>query len=215
MDERRFHLEETASALTHGIGAVASVLGGAALITFAALGGDVWQLLSAIVFSTTLFLLYTSSTLYHAMRRQVVRARLRIADHCAIYLLIAGTYTPFALVTLRGAWGWSLFGVVWALAVGGVVFKLFCTGRLKRLSTAIYLGMGWLVVVAVQPFLEALSTGTLLWLVAGGLAYTLGTAFYHSRRIPFAHAVWHLFVMAGSACHFVAVASQVVPSLPS
>lgn len=213
MEDRRYHLEETASAVTHGIGALGSAVGGSVLITFAALGGDVWQLLSAIVFSATLCLLYTSSTLYHAVRRQVARARLRVADHCAIYLLIAGTYTPFTLVTLRGAWGWSLFAVVWALAAGGVVFKLFCTGRLKRLSTAIYLGMGWLVIVAVQPFLEALATDTLLWLLAGGLAYTMGTAFYHSRRIPFAHAVWHLFVMAGSACHFVAVASQVVPAL--
>lgn len=213
MDDRRFHREELASALTHGLGAVASAVGGAILITFAALGGDVWQLLSATVFSATLVLLYTSSTLYHAFRRQVTRTRLRIVDHCAIYLLIAGTYTPFTLVTLRGAWGWSLFGVVWALAVGGVVFKLFCTGRLKRLSTGIYLGMGWLVIVAVHPFLEALTTGTLLWLLAGGLAYTVGTAFYHSRRIPFAHAVWHLFVLAGSTCHFVAVATQVIPAI--
>src|SRR5690606_34794535 len=213
MDDRRYHLEEVASALTHGVGALASVAGGAVLVTFAALQGDVWQLLSAIVFSITLFLLYTSSTLYHSVRRQVARARLRVADHCAIYLLIAGTYTPFTLVTLRGPWGWSLFGVVWALAVGGVVFKLFSTGRLKRLSTAIYLGMGWLVVVAVRPFVEAVPLETLLWLLAGGLAYTMGTAFYHCRRIPFSHAVWHLFVLAGSACHFIAVASQVATAL--
>lgn len=213
MDDRKFHLEETASALTHGVGALASVAGGAVLITFAALGGDGWQLLSAIVFSATLSVLYTSSTLYHSMRRQVLRARLRVVDHCAIFLLIAGTYTPFTLVTLRGAWGWSLFGVVWLLATAGIVFKLFFTGRLRRLSTGIYLGMGWLSVVAARPILETLSVGTLLWLLAGGLAYTMGTAFYHSRRIPYAHAVWHLFVLAGSACHFVAVASQVIPSV--
>ena len=114
-------------------------------------------------------------------------------------------------MSLRGPWGWSLFGVVWLLAVAGIVFKLFFTGRLRRLSTGMYLGMGWLSIVAAQPFLANLSTQTLLWLLAGGLAYTMGTAFYHSRRIPFAHAVWHLFVMAGSACHFVAVASQVMP----
>jgi hemolysin III len=213
MDERRFHREELASALTHGLGAIASVIGGAILITFAAVGGDVWQLLGATVFSATLFLLYTSSTLYHAVRRQVARTRLRVVDHCAIFLLIAGTYTPFTLVTLRGPWGWSLFGVVWLLAVAGIIFKLFFTGRLRRLSTGIYLGMGWLSIVAIQPILQTLSADTLLWLLAGGLAYTIGTAFYHSRRIPFAHAVWHLFVMAGSACHFVAVASQVVPAL--
>ena len=210
-DDRRFHLEELACALTHGVGAMASLVGGAVLITLAALAGDVWQVLSAAVFSVTLILLYTSSTLYHAARREVLRTRLRVVDHCAIFLLIAGTYTPFTLVSLRGPWGWSLFGVVWLLAVAGIVFKLFFTGRLRRLSTGMYLGMGWLSIVAAQPFLANLSTQTLLWLLAGGLAYTMGTAFYHSRRIPFAHAVWHLFVMAGSACHFVAVASQVMP----
>lgn len=210
MDERRFHREEMACALTHGVGAVASVTGGATLITFAALGGDAWQLLSAIVFSATLFLLYTSSTVYHAVRHQVARARLQILDHCAIFLLIAGTYTPFTLVTLRGAWGWTLFGVVWGLAAAGIVFKLFFTGRLRRLSTTIYLGMGWLSIVAARPVLAVLSTETLLWLVAGGLSYTMGTAFYHSRRIPFSHAVWHLFVLGGSTCHFVAVASELI-----
>lgn len=213
MDDHRFHLEETASALTHGLGAIASMAGGGALIAFAAARGDGWQLLSAVVFSLSLFMLYTSSTLYHAVRREMARARLRVVDHCAIFLLIAGTYTPFTLVTLRGAWGWSLFGVVWALAVAGVVFKLFFTGRLKRLSTAIYLGMGWLVIVAVRPFVEAVPLETLLWLLAGGLAYTMGTAFYHCRRIPYSHAVWHLFVLAGSACHFIAVASQVATAL--
>ena len=213
MDDRRFHMEELASALTHGLGAVASLAGGAVLITLAALGGDGWQLASAIVFSLTLLLLYTSSTLYHAVRQRVARTRLQVVDHCAIFLLIAGTYTPFTLVTLRGTWGWTLFGVVWLLATAGIIFKLFFTGRLKRLSTAMYLGMGWLSVFAARPFLDTLSGETLLWLIAGGLAYTIGTAFYHSRRIPFAHAVWHLFVLAGSACHFVAVASQVIPSL--
>ena len=213
MNERRLHLEELASAWTHGLGAVASAGGGAMLVAYAATGGDGWQLISAIVFSLTLLLLYTSSTLYHAARAEVARARLRVADHCAIFLLIAGTYTPFTLVALRGAWGWTLFAVVWLLAVAGMVFKLFFTGRLKRLSTGMYLGMGWLSVIAAQPFLEALPVGTLLWLLAGGLAYTMGTAFYHSRRIPYAHAVWHLFVLAGSACHFVAVASQVVRPL--
>jgi len=211
MADRRYEQEEMASALTHGVGAVASLTAGGVLITLAALGGDGWQLLSAIVFSITLFLLYTSSTLYHAVRAQVARARLRVLDHCAIFLLIAGTYTPFTLVTLRGAWGWSLFGVVWGLATAGIAFKLFFTGRLRRLSTLIYLGMGWLVVVAMQPIVAALNTGTLLWLVAGGLAYTVVTIFYHNRRIPFSHAVWHLFVLAGSACQLVAVATQVVP----
>jgi hemolysin III len=127
-------------------------------------------------------------------------------------VLIAGTYTPFTLISLRGAWGWSLFGVIWGLALVGVVAKLFLTGRFARLSTLIYLLMGWLVVVAVVPMTQALPLATLLWLLAGGLAYSLGTIFYHNERLPYAHAVWHLFVLAGSACHVVAVATQVLPA---
>ncbi|HEX8319968.1 PAQR family membrane homeostasis protein TrhA [Longimicrobium sp.] len=206
-EDRRWEL---ANALTHGVGAVASLAGGAVLVAGAAAYGDVWKVVSSAVFATTLVLLYTASTLYHAARSPRVRARLQVFDHCAIYLLIAGTYTPFTLLGLRGGWGWSLFGVAWGLAVAGVVFKLFFTGRFPRVSTAIYLGMGWMVVVAAAPMLEALSTTTLAWLVAGGLAYTGGTAFYHSHR-PYAHAVWHLFVLAGSVCHYVAVATHVLP----
>jgi hemolysin III len=201
---------ELANALTHGVGAVASLAGGAVLVAGAAAYGDAWKVVSSAVFATTLVLLYTASTLYHAARSPKVRARLQVVDHCAIYLLIAGTYTPFTLLGLRGGWGWSLFGVAWVLAVAGVVFKLFFTGRFPRVSTAIYLGMGWMVVVAAVPMLEALSPTTLAWLVAGGLAYTGGTAFYHNRR-PYAHAVWHLFVLAGSVCHYVAVATHVLP----
>ena len=144
------------------------------------------------------------------MRGPVARARLRVFDHCAIYLLIAGSYTPFLLIGLRGGWGWSLFGVIWGLAVAGVIFKLFFTGRFPRLSTGIYLGMGWLSLVAVVPMVQRLPGTTLAWLVAGGIAYTAGTAFYHSRRIPYAHAIWHLFVLAGSVCHYAAVATHVV-----
>lgn len=211
MDDSVNRREELASALTHGAGLVAAVAGAAALVTYSALRGDVWSIVGTAVFGATLVLLYAASTLYHASRGARCRARLRVADHCAIYLLIAGTYTPFTLVGLRGGWGWSLFGVVWALAVAGVGFKLFCTGRFPRLSTALYVAMGWMVVVAAGPMTRLLSPVTLAWLVAGGVAYTAGTAFYHSRRIPYAHAVWHLFVMAGSACHFVAVATQVAP----
>ena len=206
-DDRRWEL---ANALTHGVGVVASLVGGAVLVAGAAAYGDTWKVASSAVFATTLVLLYTASTLYHAARSPKVRARLQVFDHCAIYLLIAGTYTPFTLLGLRGGWGWSLFGVAWGLAVAGVVFKLFFTGRFPRVSTAIYLGMGWMVVVAAAPMLEALSPTTIAWLVAGGLAYTGGTAFYHNRR-PYAHAVWHLFVLAGSVCHYVAVATHVLP----
>lgn len=197
--------EELANALTHGVGAVASVAGAAVLIVFAALGGDAWRIVSTAIFGATLITLYTASTLYHAARSERARARLKIFDHCAIYLLIAGTYTPFMLVGLRGGWGWSLFGVIWGLAVAGIVFKLFFTGRFRLLSTAIYVGMGWLALLAIGPMVRHLAPTTLVWLLAGGVAYTAGTLFYHNRRIPYAHAVWHVFVMAGSVCHAVAV----------
>ena len=201
--------EEIANVLTHGAGAVASLAGAAVLVTVAALGGDAWKVVGSAVFGTTLVLLYTASTLYHAARSPVARARLKVLDHCAIYLLIAGSYTPFTLIGLRGGWGWSLFGVIWGLAVAGTVFKLFFTGRFPRLSTAVYVAMGWLAVVAIGPMVQRLPAATLAWMVAGGLIYTAGTVFYHSRRIPYAHAIWHLFVLGGSACHFAAVLTQI------
>ena len=209
-DDRLSLPEEIASAVTHGLGVLTSAVAGAVLITLAALWADAWHVVGTSVFVGSLVLLYTASTLYHAIPFDRAKRMLQVLDHCAIYVLIAGTYTPFLLVGLRGGWGWTLFGVIWALAVAGVVFKLFYTGRFKRLSTGIYLAMGWLVVVAVRPMVEALPVSTLLWLVAGGLAYTAGTVFYMSRRIPYAHAVWHLFVLAGSACHFAAVLNEVL-----
>jgi hemolysin III len=204
--------EEVASALTHGIGVAASAVGGAVLVGLAWPTGEVWEIVGAVVFSATLLLLYSASTVYHAARDLALRARLQVLDHCAIFLLIAGTYTPFTLVSLRGPWGWTLFGTVWTFALAGVVFKLFFTGRYRRLSTGLYLGMGWLVVVAARPLLEALPFGVLAWMAVGGLCYTAGTLFYHSNRVPYAHAIWHLFVLGGSACHFVAVLSQIAPS---
>jgi hemolysin III len=202
---------ELANALTHGAGVLASLAGGAVLIVAAALYGDAWKIVSSAVFVATLVLLYSASTLYHAINQPRTKERLKIFDHSAIYLLIAGTYTPFTLVGLRGGWGWSLFGVVWGLAVAGVIFKLFFTGRFAKLSTAIYVAMGWMIVVAVVPMMDRLSGATLAWLVAGGLTYTAGTVFYHNRR-PYAHAVWHLFVLGGSVCHFAAVMTQVLPA---
>ena len=210
MDESADPRWELANALTHGAGAIASAVGAVVLVVLASLNGDAWQIVGSAVFGATLVLLYTASTVYHAVRTPHVKARLKVLDHCAIYLLIAGTYTPFTLVGLRGGWGWSLFGAVWALAVAGVVFKLFFIERFHLLSTALYVAMGWMVVVAAVPMVQRLSPATLAWMVAGGLAYTSGTLFYHSRR-PYAHAVWHLFVIAGSVCHFAAVATQVLP----
>jgi hemolysin III len=204
--------EEFASALTHGVGAAAALAGGAVLIALAALHGDGWQLTAAIVFGICLLLLYVASTLYHAISHPVAKTRLKVFDHCAIYLLIAGTYTPFTLIGLRGTLGWSLFAAIWTLALAGVVFKLFFTGRFKLLSTAIYVAMGWLVIVAIKPVMAALDEWTLGWLIAGGLFYTLGTVFYHRESIRYSHAIWHLFCIAGSVCHYVAVMAQVLPS---
>ena len=202
--------EEIASALTHGLGAAAALAGGAVLITLAALYGDGWQLSAAIVFGITLLLLYVASTLYHAIQHPVTKGRLKIFDHCAIYLLIAGTYTPFTLIGLRDTVGWWLFGTIWALAFFGVVFKLFYTGRFQLISTIVYIAMGWLIVVAAKPAMKALDPWTFGWLLGGGVAYTLGTFFYHRPKMPYSHAIWHMFVIAGSVCHYVAVMAQVV-----
>lgn len=202
--------EELASALTHGLGATAALAGGAVLITMAALNGDGWQLAASIVFGVALLLLYIASTLYHAIQHPVAKGRLKVFDHCAIYVLIAGTYTPFTLIGLRGPVGWWLFAIIWALALGGVVFKLFYTGRFKKLSTLIYVAMGWLIMVAAKPMFAALDAWTLSWLIAGGAFYTLGTIFYHRPAMRYSHAVWHLFVLAGSICHYVAVLAQIM-----
>jgi hemolysin III len=201
--------EEMVNALTHGAGLLASTAGATLLIVLSAFRGDRWSLVSSAVFGSTLILLYGASTLYHAARSPRIKARLQVFDHCAIYLLIAGTYTPFTLLGLRGGVGWTLFAVAWILAVAGVIFKLFYTGRFPRVSTALYLGMGWMSLVAIKPMIERFPAETLAWIVAGGLAYTGGTVFYHNRRIPYSHAIWHLFVIAGSACHYAAVLLEV------
>ena len=201
--------EELANTLTHGAGILASAAGAAVLVVLAS-GNSVTAVVAASVFGCSLILLYTASTLYHATRTPTTKVRLKVLDHCAIYVLIAGTYTPFTLVGLRGAWGWSLLGVIWGLAVAGVVFKLFWTGHFPKVSTALYIAMGWLIVVATIPTMRELSPLTLAWLFAGGVAYTAGTFFYHNHRIPYAHAIWHVFVLAGSVSHGVAVGVQMV-----
>lgn len=201
--------EELANVLTHGVGMMAAIVAAGGLIVFAALRGDVWEIVGVSVFATTLVALYTASTLYHAARDPVLKARLKVLDHAAIYLLIAGTYTPFMIDELRGGWGWSMFGVIWGLAVVGVALKLVFIGRFKLVSTLVYVGMGWLVLVAGVPLVRTLDPVTLVWLVAGGVAYTAGTPFYHNRRVRYAHAIWHVFVILGSVCHTVAVATIV------
>ncbi|MGO4552500.1 hemolysin III family protein [Lysobacter sp. 2RAF19] len=201
--------EERLSALTHGVGALLALAGGAVLIALAAVHGDGWQLAAAIVFSISLLLLYSASTLYHAIQDPRAKPALKVFDHCAIYLLIAGTYTPFTLIGLRGEVGRNLFIAIWSLAAAGIAFKLFFTGRFKLLSTLVYVAMGWLVLLAIKPVWQALDAWTLGWLLAGGVAYTLGTVFYHRPSMRYSHAVWHLFVIAGSACHYIAVLAQV------
>jgi hemolysin III len=202
----RIDREELANSLTHGFGAIASVAAGSALLVLAALRGNAWLTVGTAVFAMSLVALYGISALYHAVPAETAKARLKVADHCAIYALIAGTYTPFMLGGVRGGLGWTLFGVIWGLAVAGMVFKLFFTGRFRSLSTAVYIAMGWLVVLAAKPIAEALPGSVLVWLAVGGIAYTAGTAFYLNRRIPYSHAIWHLFVIAGSTSHVVALA---------
>ena len=203
--------EELVNALTHGLGALASLVGGAVVIALSVRVGDRFQLAGMVVYTISLVLLYTASTLYHAARDGVGKSRLRMVDHCAIYCLIAGTYTPFLLGALRGAWGWTLLTAIWGLALAGIIYKLFLLGRFPLLSTASYLALGWVALAALPLMLGTLSVGALTWLLAGGLAYSFGTLFFHSRRIPYAHGIWHGFVLLGSGCHFVAVLLQVLP----
>jgi hemolysin III len=203
--------EELANALTHGLGLALSIAGLAVLVSSTALRGDGWSVTSTAIFGTTLVLLYTTSTLYHSIRGVAVKRLLRKLDHAAIFLLIAGTYTPFLLVNLRGPWGWSLFGVIWGLAVAGVVVKFRLAGRFKVGSTLLYLGMGWLILIALRPMLRAVPDRALWLLLAGGLCYSVGAVFYLAKRLRYHHAIWHLFVLGGSVCHFFAVWAAVVP----
>ncbi|MEI6168805.1 MAG: hemolysin III family protein [bacterium] len=203
--------EEIASSVMHGVGVVLALAALSLMVVFAALRGTAWHVVSCAVYGTTLVLMFMTSTLYHSFPWPRAKAIMKIIDHSAIYLLIAGTYTPFLLISLRGPWGWSLFGVVWGLALIGVVFKVFFAGRFKLLSTLVYIGMGWMAIIAIRPLYQNLPLGGLLWLVAGGLFYTGGTVFYLWHRIPFNHAIWHAFVLAGSLCHFFSVMLYVIP----
>ena len=197
--------EEIANSVSHGIGLLAALIALPVLVFGAARNGTA-AMVGAGIFGLTMALLYLTSTLYHAMAHDRAKRVFRVLDHSAIYLLIAGTYTPFTLGVLRGTMGWILFGLVWAIALAGIVLKAIGGIRYPRLSTGLYLGMGWLVVVAAKPLGNAMPAWGLFWLAAGGVAYTAGVWFYAaSHRRRYAHFVWHLFVLAGSACHFVAV----------
>jgi len=197
--------EEIANSVTHGVGLVLSIAALPVLVAVAAVRHDTWQVVAGSIFASTLIALYAASTVYHALPPSKAKKVFRVIDHSAIYLLIAGTYTPFTLGVLRGGWGWSLFGVAWGLAALGVVFKTTLGFRYPRLSTAIYVLMGWMILFAIKPAIALVPRAGLLWLLAGGLCYTGGVYFYSRDRLRYGHAIWHLFVLAGSACHFVAV----------
>jgi len=196
---------ERFNSITHLIGALAALVGLVVLVVHAARLGDPWQIASFTIYGVSLVLLYVASTLYHSLRGKL-KELFRKLDHQAIYLLIAGTYTPFTLVSLRGFWGWLLFSLVWGLALIGMVLEFIHRRRARWHSLAIYLVMGWLMVIAIVPLLEVLPLGGFFWLLAGGLFYTLGILFYlRDGRMRHAHGIWHLFTMAGSACHYVSV----------
>lgn len=196
---------ERFNSLTHLAGAALALTGLVVLVVRAALAGDPWKIVSFSLYGTTLFALYTFSTLYHSVRGDAKKV-LRKFDHTAIYLLIAGTYTPFTLVTLRGAWGWSLFGAVWGLAALGIAQELFLAGGKRILSVVIYLLMGWLVIIATRPLLRALPAPGFALLAAGGVLYTGGVVFYVlDKKLRHSHGIWHLFVLGGSICHYIAV----------
>src|SRR4030095_9459569 len=210
-DKNETWVEELANSITHGVGLALSVIGLIVLIVLSVTRGTAWHILGCTIYGGTLVLLYSASTLYHSFRTPRLKRVLKILDHTAIYLLIAGTYTPFTLVNLRGFWGWTLFSLVWGLSVFGILWKLFHVERFPIVSTLVYIAMGWLVVIAIKPVMLAVPMSGIIWLVAGGLFYTVGVVFFASKRIPYNHAIWHMFVMAGSICHYFAVLFSVLP----
>jgi len=206
--------EEIANGVTHGIATGLSIAGLTLLVVLAALYGDVWQVVSFSIYGGALILLYLASTLYHSFPNPKIKRVFKSFDHASIYLLIAGTYTPFLLVGLRGAWGWTLFVIIWTLAIAGVGFKIFFVYRFMKLSVAAYILMGWLGVVAAGEMIARIPMGGLVWLAIGGVAYTVGVIFYAWKRLPYNHAIWHLFVMAGSLSHFFAILFYLSPLAP-
>ena len=203
--------EEIAHSVTHGIGALMSVAGLVLLIMYSSKYGDAWHIVSSGIYGFTLIALYTASTLYHSVTLPDLKKVLQKLDHAAIFLLIAGTYTPFTLVNLRGGWGWTLFGMVWSIAIAGMVMELIVKKRYKRLSISLYLGLGWLIMIAIGPMITHVAPGGLVLLLVGGLFYSLGVIFYVWKKLVYHHAIWHMFVLAGSASHFFAVFLYVIP----
>jgi hemolysin III len=203
--------EEVASSVIHGLGIVLSIVGLVVLVAFSAMHGDTRSVVASSVFGSTLILLYTASTLYHSVTSGPAKRVLRTLDHIAIFLLIAGTYTPFTLLALPGAWGWGLFGTIWGLAILGSAAELGLLKRYRKAAVVMYVLMGWAAIVAIEPLRENVQTGGLVLLFAGGVAYTAGVPFYVARRMPYGHAIWHFFVLAGSVLHYLAILLYVLP----
>jgi hemolysin III len=205
-------VEEVVHAITHGIGVVLSIVGLSWMLYVSINVADPWRIVASSIYGATLIALFLASTLYHSMFASRHREIFKLLDHCAIYLLIAGTYTPFLLVAMRSHTGWWIFGTVWALATAGIVKKLWFRHRFPKVALASYLAMGWLIVVAAPQMAAAIGPNGMAWLVAGGVAYTAGAIFYVVDRIPFNHAIWHVFVLVGGICHFFGVALYVLPA---
>ena len=205
-------IEEKINIISHGLAFILSIVAFVLLVTHANLYGNVWHIVSFSIFGASLMILFAASTFYHSAKNPELRGRLRIIDHASIYVLIAGTYTPFSLVTLNGSTGWTIFGISWGLALTGIILKLFFTGKYKLISTLMYILMGWIIIFVIKPVMNNLSLEGLLWLVAGGLAYTIGAILYSIKNIKFNHAIFHVFVLIGSVCHFVSVFFYVLPS---
>ncbi len=203
--------EEKINIASHALGFVLSLVALVLLVVRASLYGNAWHIVSFSIFGASLVTLYAASTIYHSAKNPVIRNRLRIVDHATIYILIAGTYTPFTLVTLGGVTGWVIFGVSWGMALVGIVLKIFFTGKHDLLSTLMYVFMGWIIVFAIEPLIHNLSSQGLFWLVTGGVAYTLGAVLYSIKKIKFNHAIFHVFVLIGSASHFISVYFYVLP----
>lgn len=202
--------EEIASAITHGIGVGLSIWALVLLVMKAVDQGNVYHVVSFTVFGSALITVYLNSTLFHAIRAHRVKKFFNLMDHAAIYFLIAGTYTPITLGPLRGPWGWSIFGVIWGLAFAGIIFKVFFIGKYRTLSAILYVAMGWAIIVAIKPLLNAMPENGLWLLLAGGLSYSGGVVFYILKGIPYAHSIWHLFVLGGSVCHFLSIYIYVI-----
>ncbi|MFO8111217.1 MAG: hemolysin III family protein [Desulfosalsimonadaceae bacterium] len=203
--------EEIANTVTHGIGALLSVAALVTLLLLARENGDLWRIAGFTIYGISLFTLYLASSLYHAVTGEKLKKIFRMLDHSSIYLLIAGTYTPILLIAMRGTWGWTLFVLIWTMAAAGLVYKFIFLDRSEWVSLAIYIAMGWLAIIAIKPMLAMLPAGLLLWIVFGGLLYTGGIVFYVWKRIPFNHAIWHLFVLGGSTLHFVGILLYLTP----